>query len=269
MKYNSKHYALILFVLSAILILGSTTNAYAVHDGLSKGVDGSGALEGCLNDKAGFTAPCDTADEWKKGNIMGDASYSLGDSIPVRIDITDLDTNPLLYQELIIELDITKATGVVSHTFDYATTFDRTVTNANPCLVAVDNQAPSVCTGWNSSTKAIPTPSANTNNPAITKDGESQPDTSFVETGPHQFTMFAPPGKTVHILHVDYVIPEGDPTVDDETQISIIFTTNSTNVIAAFGAHFASNLDWFLTAQDVKGQPYKVSCIEINTGGCN
>jgi len=269
MKYNSKYFALILFVLSATLILGSTTNAYAVHDGLSKGVDGSGALEGCLNDKAGFTAPCDTADEWKKGNIMGDASYSLGDSIPVRIDITDLDTNPLLYQELIIELDITKATGVVSHTFDYATTFDRTVTNANPCLVAVDNQAPSVCTGWNSSTKAIPTPSANTINPAITKDSESQPDTSFVETGPHQFTMFAPPGKTVHILHVDYVIPEGDPTVDDETQISIIFTTNSTNVIAAFGAHFASNLDWFLTAQDVMGQPYKVSCIEINTGGCN
>jgi len=265
MMDRGKNLAFVLFVVSATLILGSTTNAYATDTG-DRGTTGSGDLEACLNDKA--SPPCDTAAEWDAQNISAESLYTEGESIPVRVDITGLDTNAG-FQELIVEWDITKKQGgVIKHTFDYITSFDRNDKDADPCF-----DFPSGCFGGSSSFFIIPPPMANTNDD--TAFGLSQPVKSFTSLpeDDRKFWMFALDG-TVTIKHVTYV-SEGDPSAgvqnDQTTKLSVIFTTTSSDVIAAFGAHISSPADWDNTASDVNGSPYRVGCVEIKVagnGGC-
>jgi len=265
---NGKNLALVLFVLTTTLILGSAIDAYA--GGSTPAENGSGELEGCLNDKTGFSAPCDTADEWAKSNIAPHTSYTLGDSIPVRVDIT-LDTDELgagFTHLLQVSWDITKQDNDLNHTFDFITSFDVN-DDPHPCLVAHTGINDSPCDLWGSDTEPIPVPTENT---LLGTTGSSQPETAFgaFNTPERQFTMFADPagGGTIEILDVSYSF-EGDPEVDDTTVLSVTFTTTSSHVVAAFGAHLASNLDWTNTATNVSGQPYQVDCVGVNGGGCN
>ena len=145
MKYNNKNFALVLFVLSTTLLLGSAIDAFAAEDG---------DIEACLNRKMipNFP-PCDNADEWKGGNITNEASYKEGGSIPVRVDITD--NKPLNSNVLKIGWDITKTQGgVIKHTFDYVTSFNYS-TFAEPCLGGDPNK---VCENWDASSYDIPPP---------------------------------------------------------------------------------------------------------------
>ena len=103
MKYNTKSFALVLFVLSTVLVLGSTVNAFAAP---SLQVE----QEACLNNFTPDTNPCDTAVEWKGSNIQSDAEYVEGFSIPMRIEITGLDTD-LDEHTLVIGWDLTKEQG--------------------------------------------------------------------------------------------------------------------------------------------------------------
>jgi len=150
MKYNSKYFALVLFVLSTVLVLGSTVNAYAAAP---TQVD----QEACLNNFTPDTNPCDTAVEWKGSNIQSDAEYVEGYSIPMRIDITGLDED-VDEHTLVIGWDLTKEQGgVINHVFDYITTYDFT-DDPHPCLFAHNDTSDSKCTGWNSTSFPIPTP---------------------------------------------------------------------------------------------------------------
>ena len=146
---------MILFVISTTLVLGSTINVYADHSDGVRGTTGDGDLEGCLNGPNGDQI-CNTIAEWSGQNISHDALYFEGNSIPVRVDITDLDNTDGLVQKLIIDWDITKSQGgVAKHTFDYLTSFD-TTDNPHPCLL--DESTPR-CDGFVSATMVIPPPS--------------------------------------------------------------------------------------------------------------
>ncbi|HUT06536.1 MAG TPA: hypothetical protein VMW74_07615, partial [Nitrosopumilaceae archaeon] len=269
MKNNNKKLAMILFVLSTTLVLGSSIDVYANDSTGVRGTTGDGDLEGCLNGSAGDQI-CNTTAEWSGQNISHDAMYFEDNSIPIRVNITDLDTTPGLVQKLIIDWDITKSQGgIAKHTFDYITSFD-TTDHPHPCLLAESTPR---CDDFVTVTIPIPPPTVNTT--VETADGSNQPIDSFTSLPANKklFHMFAPPGSELEILHIDYVT-EGDPTgQESNTETNVIFvefTTNSTDVIAAYGAHIASPDDWVNTASDVNGSPYRTGCVEIkDSGGCN
>jgi len=221
MKYNNKNFALVLFVLFTTMILGSAIDAYAAEDG---------DIEACLN-RAMLPnfPPCDNAEEWRGGNITNEASYKEGGSIPVRVDITGLETEENVLK---IGWDITKTQGnVTKHTFDYITSFNYT-TQADPCLGGDPNK---VCENWDGSSDNIPPPTENTldNTNATTTDPlKGQPLTSFdlLDLEDKLFWMFSPPGTTVVIDSVSY-ITEGEPGDNkintDSSSLLIEYTTDS------------------------------------------
>jgi hypothetical protein len=282
MKYNTLNIALVLFVLSTTIILGSTTNAYAV-DSDGRGDSGVGHIEACLN--AGQPPnfwPCDTDEEWKGGNITNDAGYREGSSIPVRIDITGLenDTAGVTYHGLAIEWDITKTqNNTVKHTFDYITQFDRN-DDPHPCLIAHNSSELEVCENWVSATKPIPRPSllaSTTNGTNSTTTLLPQPRASFdmlnQTEGEQEFYMFVPAGESVFINSI-YYLSEGDPSFaggnTESTTLFVNYTTSSSEAIAAFGAHVASPDDWDWHAVDVNGKSFQIACDEVHAkGGCS
>jgi hypothetical protein len=278
MKYNSLNIALVLFVLSTTIILGSTIDAFAA-DPDGRGDSGVGDIEACLN--AGQPPnfwPCDTDDEWKGGNITNEAGYREGSSIPVRVDITGLENSTEAeFQELVISWDITKTQGnIVKHTFDYITSFDRN-DSPHPCLDALPL---TVCQNWNKTTIAIPVPTIGTSVldgsvNGTTWPSESLPFASFdaLPEDEKLFTMFAPNGKTITINDIRYN-HEGDPSDNgsntESTELWINYTSSSSHVIAAFGAHVASPTDWAETsAVSVNGKSFQIECDEVHAkGGC-
>ena len=255
MKYNRINFALVLFVLSTTLMLGSTIEAFAV-DSEGRGEGGVGSIEACLNlGQPPNFAPCDTADEWKGGNITNDAGYKEGSSIPVRVDITGLESAP--WQKLVIGWDITKTQGnTVKHTFDYVTSFDRN-DSPHPCLEALPKD---VCENWVDASIAIPPPTANTED-GVNGTSIEQPISSFNSLPANEklFHIFAPNGESIQINSIGYVT-EGDPSTNgantEKTKLFVNYTTSSSNVIAAVGAHIASPLDWDNAAVSVQGKSF-------------
>ena len=66
---------------------------------------------------------------------------------------------------------------------------------------------------------------------------------------------------------------EGDPSENgsntESTQLYVNFTTTNPHVIAAFGAHIASETDWDIHAVDVNGKSFQIACVEVHAkGGC-
>ena len=208
---HKKNLPFILFVLSTIFVLGSITESFATHEG-TQGTLGNGDLEACLNNVG--PAPCDTTAEWNGQNLTHEVNYILGESIPIKIDITNLETD-VDYHGLIIDWDLAKTQGqVVNHTFDYITSIDRN-DNPHPCMILDPTER---CFGFGSDHFPIPPPTVYTD--IDTVDGSMQPSDSFNSiTDPNQklFYMFAE-GGTVEILHIDY-LSEGDPTIDSATQL--------------------------------------------------
>jgi len=276
MKINNKKLALVLFVLSTTLILGSAIDAFAA-DPDGRGDSGDGDIEACLNRPVlpNFP-PCDVDVEWDGGNITNEASYKEGQSIPVRIAITALEVNPdVQFQNVTIGWDITKTQGgIIKHTFDYITSFNST-NKADPCLGGDPNK---VCDGWASDFIDIPAPTATTffnTNGTNNSDAFQQPtrSLSFLTPDQKKFWMFSPPNTTIEILGISYV-SEGDPgefgSNTESTQLSIRYVTNSTNVIAAFGAHISSPDDWDFHAVDVNGKSFQIECVDVHRlGGCD
>jgi hypothetical protein len=260
MKYNSKNFALILFVLSTTLILGSTNYAFADH-AVPDGVDGDGTVEGCLNDVDGS---CDTVIEWKSQNISQDALYFEGDSIPIRFDITNLDAAN--YHELIFEYDITKMTGgTVKHPFDYITTY-------NVSDTPIPYVGPDFGAGFVPDSEPLTGPLEITTYQTV--DDISQPDTSFVNSwtdDEKKFWMFAPFGETIDIQHVEYLsngLPGDDGSQTETNQVRVIFETSSTHVVAAFGAHLGNPNDWLHGAGEINGKSFQIDCVSVNGNNC-
>ena len=163
-----------LFVISATLILGSAIDAYAGPN------DPSGDFGACLNNSG--TVPCDVVAEWGDGQITTEISYTEGDSIPTRVDMTNLSGDDTIVHTLIVFWDTTKSDNDVSHTFDYITTYDNN-DDPHPCLVAHPNSGPdTVCKDFGKDTKPIPDPGTKNslaNTIVDTKGGLLQPLAEF------------------------------------------------------------------------------------------
>jgi len=259
MEYNKK-FALVLFVLSTTIILGSAVDAYAAP---------SGDIRVCLNNINGDCVDDGTWDG--KGNLAkaDGAAYEEGESIPIIIDITGVTPNTP--QKLIIDWDITKPQGgITKHTFDFITSFDRN-DNPDPCFL------PDFSAGCLSGPGAeidIPTPKGTTT--GTQPDGTiSQPDTTFDDVlgdAEKKFKMFVPSGS-ITITGFGIIPTEGDPglTTKQTTQFFVDYTTSATHVIAAFGVHIASSEDWVNAASTVNGLGFRVGCVSTEVdgaGGC-
>jgi hypothetical protein len=270
MKYKINNLALVLFVLSTTLIIGSVADAHATV----RGTTGTGSIEACLNlGQPPNFSPCDTSDEWSGGNITNSAGYQEGASIPVRVDITGLDNSTGVHNELVIGWDITKTqANTVKHTFDYITSYDRNDT-PHPCLVLVGNP---VCAGYGMDSEDIPVPGSSGDPANFDNSTSVQPFDSFKileGLGETKFWMFAEDG-TVTINEIKY-LSEGNPAPSgtsntESTQLWINYTTTSPHVIAAFGAHIASPADWEHAAVSVDGKSFQIECVEVkDNGGCD
>ncbi|NIM25292.1 MAG: hypothetical protein GTN35_00905, partial [Nitrososphaeria archaeon] len=283
MKYNITNLTLVLFVLTTTIIFSSSIEAFAA-DADGRGSTGVGSIEACLNQgQPPNFWPCDTADEWSGGNITNEAGYREGSSIPIRVDITGLENSTdAKFQELVVSWDITKTQGnIVKHTFDYITSYDRN-DDPHPCLVAHNSTELEDCAGWAFDTIPIPAPGnlttdANTIEGVNTdtwSNGELLPYASFISLTQSErlFTMFAPAGHSITINDIRY-LSEGDPSDagsnTESNEIWVNYTSSSPDVIAAFGAHIASPLDWEYSAVSVNGKSFQIRCDEIHAkGGC-
>jgi len=175
MMNRGKNLAFVLFVISTTLILGSAIDAFADQT--------KGSFEACLNLEG--DGICNTAAEWGAQNINTKVIYTEGESIPVRVDLTDIDDDES-NQVLTVDWDVTIQDNDLSHTFDYITSYDRNDT-PNPCFdigfalgCVLDN------TKAHSSSIAIPAPgtnpvdaNANTSDQNIIAGGVNQPIDSF------------------------------------------------------------------------------------------
>ncbi|MGD8637881.1 MAG: thrombospondin type 3 repeat-containing protein, partial [Nitrosopumilaceae archaeon] len=248
--------AFAIFVISTTLVFGSSLFAYA-----APGIVGD--FGACLNNLG--SSPCDTATEWDDGQISNYISYTEGESIPTRVDISNLPGDESIHT-LTVFWDTTKSDESIHHTFDYITTYDNN-DDPHPCLVAHGNPD-NICDGWTISTIPIPDPGANTD--VGTKGGLLQPLSAFQELDSSEeqvFTMFAENG-TVDILSISYTL-EDPLTGQARTELTVTFSSTSTHVVAAYGTHLASPAIWESTASDVTGKPYTFGCEALDVSGCS
>lgn len=204
----------------------------------------SADLDQCANDPVPSpnTDGCSSnASDWVNGNLgPSKSSYFENDSIPYRLKFENLS---LSSHTVTIEWDTTKSD---KHAIDYLTTFNRTVTTANPCLGV------SGCSS--SSTYAIPA------DPQVTGAGVT-PDAG-------NFTFY---GGTITSVSV-YSYPNGTGfTGDKSARISITFTASVANPVLAWGGHIADRDDWGadLSAVAIPGSPYHTRLIDLDGSGGN
>src|SRR5438309_4988952 len=114
-----------LAIVTALLFVIATmvfTNAVAL------GALAKGNLDQCGNGPLSAPTFCNPA-SWQNGNLNGNqAHYFEGDSVPYRLTFLNLSTSG--FHTVTIQWDTTKGG---KHALDYLTSFDRTVTSANPC----------------------------------------------------------------------------------------------------------------------------------------
>ena len=178
---------------------------------------------------------------WSNGNLNSSkAHYIEGDSVPFRFRMDTLIVGKP--NTITIGYDTTKA-GL--HAFDYLTTYNRTVTLADPCH-------PVALTGCNngsavSSTMTIPA-GPNTNNQI-----------------PGVMALW---GGTITKVSTP-AIYVGDYTTDSSTQITITFTPTGTTAVLAFSAHIATRADWGVngSAVSITGSPFHVRLLDIDQQG--
>lgn len=223
-------------VLARTLASGEAVNAAA-------GGNPSASLDQCAN--GSLTSPnnpaCDP-NEWVNGNLGASKShYFEGDSIAYRLlfDNLSLDSHTVT-----IEWDTTKSS---THAIDYITTFDRTITTANPCAGVTLN-----C----SSPNTFPIPA----DPQVTGAGKTQI--------PGNFTLY---GGTITAVSA-YTYDTGTGFVGDKSaRLSITFTASAANPVLAWGGHIATRADWGMTgsAISISGSPYHTRLIDLDGSGGN
>jgi hypothetical protein len=240
-KFSILHFrtklVLIGIFLFAIGSVFSAGGAYAANP--------SASLDQCANDPlpSPNTDGCDTnANQWVNGNLgASKANYSEGDSIPYRITMQNLSLTP--DHHITIEWDTTKSS---KHALDYLTTFNRTVTTANPCLGVSGCGA--------ATTFAIPA------DPQVTGAG--------VTPVAGNFTMF---GGTITSVSA-YSYSNGAGFVGDKSaSITLTFTPTQANPVLAWGGHIATRQDWGAgnSAVAISGSPYHTRLLNLDGSGGN
>ncbi len=207
----------------------------------------SADLDQCANDPApsSHTDGCDSSSsQWVNGNLgASKAVYFEGDSVPYRMRFDNLS---LASHTVIIEWDTTKSS---KHALDYLTSFDRTVTTANPCLGV------SGCSS--STTFAIP------KDPQV-DNGSGSPISQIAGN----FRLY---GGTISSVSA-YSYPDGSGfTGDKSARITITFTASVANPVLAWGGHIATRGDWGATnsAISIPGSPYHMRLIDLDGSGGN
>jgi uncharacterized repeat protein (TIGR01451 family) len=186
-------------------------------------------LDACGNGTVAVPLTCSSASNptgWQNGDINANSGhYKEGDSVPYRALVTGLARLNAQNLPIVHTLDIDYDTlASAHHAFDYLTTYNRTVTTANPC----DGQsAVSPCSG--------PTQLAIPHDPTL----------------PNNITQVAGSMSIWNgsITDVSYV---GAPSGNDLTRtIRVSFTIGSNDCVGndcdgiiAWGGHIASELDW-------------------------
>jgi hypothetical protein len=204
-------------------------------------------LDQCRNGPFASPSPCDGTDLSPFGWVNGDANgtqahFREGDSIPYRIRFTNLDTTTS-HKET-IQWDTTKGG---KHALDYLTSFDRTVTTADPCAGVSGCGSPT--------TFPIPL----------------DPNVTVPQIAGH-FTCYnctitgvgSPPPNNLYSLSGSYA-------GDSSTSITIEFTTTVANPVLAWGGHIASQFDWGSgnSAISISGSPYHTRTLDLDGKGGN
>jgi len=183
------------------------------------------SLEQCAN----LTDPtCD----WQNGNLgQSNSLYYEGDSVAYRMLIGGLTIGETY--TVTIQWDTTKGG---KHALDYLTSYNETVTSADPCEGAT-------CTG-----------------PASTYPIPDDPNIGIAQI-PGVFTMW---GGT--ITGVSAYAVTGSYAGDSSTSITITFEATATSAVLAWGGHIASRADWGQgnSAVNISGSPYHMR----NTVAC-
>ncbi len=204
----------------------------------------SANLDQCANDPAPSpsTDGCNTnANQWVNGNLGPSKSvYYEGDSIPYRLTFDNLS---LTSHTVTIEWDTTKSGA---HAIDYITTFNRTVSTADPCLGVSGCGAPT--------TYAIPA------DPQVTGAG--------VTPVAGNLTLY---GGTITGVS-SYSYANGTGFIGDKSaRITITFTASQANPVLAWGGHIATHFDWGqgMAATAIPGSPYHTRLIDLDGSGGN
>lgn len=189
------------------------------------------------------------------GWVTGDAGtsksrYFEGNSLPYRGVLQGLDVGESYTWT--IEYDTSKSG---KNTLDYLTTYNRTITNANPCQSGATANA--FCTpGPPDDTEPIPT------DPNVTNGRDGINGTS------DDITQVAGviSGWGVTITSVSVPSYTGTfPTGDSSATVDISFTADDTTGVIAWGGHIASRTDWGQGngATSLPGSPYHTSNVEL------
>ena len=206
--------------------------------------DASADLDQCANDPAPSPSSdgCSAAAaDWVNGNLgESKSSYLEGDSIPYRLKMDGLT---LASHVVIIDWDTTQGG---KHATDYLTTYDRTVTTADPCLGV---------TGCPLLPTTFPIPL----DPQVSGAGVSQL--------PGVFTLY---GGTITSVS-SYTEGATFPTGNNTRRIAITFTASQSNPVLAWAGHISTRTDWGLlnSAINIPGSPYHMRLIDLDGKGGN
>jgi hypothetical protein len=203
----------------------------------------SANLDQCANGTLAAPQSCNP-NEWVNGNLgSSKAHFNEGDSIPYRMRFDNL---ALASHTITIEWDTTKSG---KHALDYITTFNRTVTLADPCAGVSGCGAPT--------TFAIP------KDPQV-DNGSGSPITQVAGN----FTLY---GGTITAVSV-YSYANGTGFAGDKSaRITITFSAAQVNPVLAWGGHIATRANWGPTsaAVAIPGSPYHMRLIALDGSGGN
>jgi hypothetical protein len=199
-----------------------------------------GNLDQCENGSTG-AGTCTVANDWVNGNLgASKAHYFEGDSLPYRLLLSGLA--PASTNTVTIEWDTTKGG---KHALDYLTTFNRTVSLANPCAGV---------SGCGGSPTTFPIPV------------DSNVTTAGVTQIAGNFTMY-----NGTITSASAYTLSGTYAGDSSTRITLNFTAGSATPVLAWGGHISTRANWGLnnSAVGITGSPYHTRLIEVNGSGGN
>jgi len=178
---------------------------------------------------------------WVNGNLgASKATYYEGNSVPYRMVMDNLS---LASHSLTIEWDTTKSS---KHAEDYLTSFNRTVTTADPCIGV---------SGCSTST-TFPIPI------------DPQVSGASVTQIAGNFNLY---GGTITSVSA-YSYADGTGFIGDKSaRITITFTASVPNPVLAWGGHIADRKDWGTdnSAISIPGSPYHMRLIDLDGSGGN
>jgi uncharacterized repeat protein (TIGR01451 family) len=232
-------------ILSVLVLSPITANAAPAAASLDQCADGT-------------TLPlpataCSGSTDWVNGDLNEAKSiYREGDSVPFRMLLSGL-SGPGSHS-LIFQWDTTKSG---KHAYDYLTSYDRTVSGADPCAGISGCGSPAT----------FPIP-ADTHDPKVQVAGDLTCFNCTITTVSAP-TLAELGTCSTYDADAHYALC-GDYTGDSSTAIKLTFTTSVDSPVIAWGGHIASELIWGAGqgAGGIPGSPYHMRLISLDgTGG--